>query len=361
MLISKRYLRLMTGFLLCSTLLAAQDNRPKNIILFIGDGMGIAQITAGRTVKGKLELERFRDLGLLITHSADNYLTDSAAGATALATGVKTYNGAIGVDVNKKPLKTVLEYAEQAGKATGLISTSSVTHATPASFAAHVDSRKKDNEIAEGMSRSGVDVLIGGGLAYFLPESAEGSKRDDELDLLSRLAKPQQIVRTAEAFRAYSGKEKLVALLADKHMGKADERPLTLKEMTRKAIEILSQDEDGFFLMVEGSQIDWGGHGNDTEYIIMEMVDFDAAVGEGLDFAESNGETLVIVTADHETGGFSLEKGSIAEHKVEKGDFTTNYHTAEMVPLLAAGPSARLLTGIHQNTHVGTVMISLIK
>ncbi len=352
---------LMAALLLCSVSIFAQEKKPKNIILFIGDGMGVPQITAGRTVKGELQLERFRELGLLITHSADSYLTDSAAGATALATGVKTYNGAIGVDMDKKPLKTVLEYAEQAGKATGLVSTSSITHATPASFAAHVDSRKKDNEIAESMSRSGVDVLIGGGLGYFLPKSAKDSKRDDELDLLARLAKPEQVVRTAEALRAYSGKDKLIALLATKHMGKADERPVTLAEMTRKAIDILSQDEDGFFLMVEGSQIDWGGHANDSEYIIMEMIDFDAAVGTGLDFAESNGETLVIVTADHETGGFALEKGSVDEHKLEKGDFTTNYHTAEMVPLFAAGPSAHLLTGIHQNTHVGKIMISLIK
>jgi alkaline phosphatase len=158
---------------------------PKNIILFIGDGMGVSQITAGKIVKGNLNLEEFKVVGLRTTHSQSALITDSAAAGTALATGYKTYNGAISVSRYKKPLKTIVEYAEEKQKTTGVVVSCSVTDATPATFVAHVDSRRKHAVIAEHITRSGIDVLFGGGLAYFLPKSTHGSKRDDEKNLIA--------------------------------------------------------------------------------------------------------------------------------------------------------------------------------
>ncbi|MCB0282750.1 MAG: alkaline phosphatase [Calditrichae bacterium] len=337
-------------------LLSFASETPKNIILFIGDGMGPAQITALKTVTGTPNLERFKNAGFATTYSEDEYVTDSAAGATALATGFKTYNGAISVDAAHQKLKTVLEYAEELGKSTGLVATCSITHATPAAFAAHQPSRKMNNEIADDITASGTDVIIGGGLSFFLPKSADNSAREDEKDLFSKLKSSHNLVNNDNEFKNFHGKN-LVYLYAKEHPGKANERTLSLKEMTSKAIEVLSQNDNGFFLMVEGSQIDWGGHANESDYIISEIVDFDGAVGAGLDFAEKNKETMIVVTADHETGGYSLLGGSIAEKKVTKTEFTTKGHSAVMVPVFSFGPGSDVLTGIIDNTLIGKTII----
>ncbi|KAA0230454.1 alkaline phosphatase [candidate division KSB1 bacterium] len=340
---------------------APSERLPKNIILFIGDGMGVAQVSAGKTVKGTLQLEQCKTAGLLTTHASDAYVTDSAAGATALAAGIKTYNKAIGVDPDKKPVKTVLEYAAEKGKATGLVATCTITHATPACFAAHVDDRNKYNEIAEQLARSPVDVMLGGGWGYFVPKSQTDSKREDEQDLWAILAKDRTAIRTLEEFQKLAKPKKLVGLFEAGHLGKADSRTVTLPAMTAKAIEILAQNKNGFFLMVEGSQIDWGSHDNNSDYAIMEMVDFDDAIGVGLDFAKKNNETLIVVTADHETGGYSLLGGSVAEKTVTKTAFTTTGHSGVMVPIFAFGPGSEVFGGIHDNTIVGQKLIEYVK
>ncbi len=328
---------------------------PKNIILFIGDGMGPAQITAARTMKGKLALEKFKVAGFVLTHSANNYITDSAAGATAYATGHKTYNGAISVDPQtKKPLKTILEFAEELGKSTGLVSTSSVTHATPACFAAHVKSRNQQEEIAEHIASSGVDVLIGGGRGYFLPKGKDGSRRKDFKNLFGAM-RAYTFANSEMEFRTVGTPERLVALLESNHLNKAKDRKIDLATMTQKAIEILSRNKQGFFLMVEGSQIDWAGHDNNKNYLIAELLDFDAAIGVAQDFAARGSETLVLVTADHETGGMALMGGSLERKKIEI-QFSTGHHTAVMVPVFAFGPGAENFGGIQQNTHIGKMM-----
>lgn len=340
---------------------AGQKNVPKNIILLIGDGMGVGQVSAAKTVKGTLAMEQFKTVGLLTTNSHNNYVTDSAAAGTALATGEKTYNGAIAVSAEKEPLKTALEWAEDKGKATGIVVTCSVTHATPAAFMAHVDSRKKNEDIAEDIAECGVDVLFGGGLQYFAPKGENGSKRKDYKDLVAELAKKMQFARSADEFYGLTTDRPAAALLAPGHLPRVAERKVSLAEMTYKAIRILSRDEDGFFLMVEGSQIDWAGHDNDAEYLISEAVDFDDAVNAALNFAHVDGQTLVIATADHETGGFALLDGSVTERQVSETDFASKSHTGEMVPLFATGPGSRAFAGIHDNTVIGRRIIEYLK
>ncbi len=336
------------------------DDIPHNIILFIGDGMGTAHITAARTAAGKLHMERLDAGGLLTTHPYEGFITDSAASGTAIATGQKTRNGMISRAPDHRDLKTVLEYAEEMQKSTGIVVTSSVTHATPAVFLAHVDDRSDNDRIAEQIAGSDVDVLFGGGLAYFIPRSSEGSKREDEKDLLRMLGERLDIALTAEEFEELGDSAGAAAFTALRHPGNASERGISLAGMTAKAIRILSKDPDGFFLMVEGSQIDWEGHDNSTEGVIAETVDFDDAVGAGMDFAEEDGRTLVIVTSDHETGGFAIHDGSVDKRTVTEGRFTTGSHTGSMIPILAYGPGARLLGGIHDNTFLGRRMIEFI-
>jgi len=334
---------------------------PKNIILFIGDGMGVSHITAGKIVKGVLNLESFRTSGLLTTHSRNALITDSAAAATAMATGYKTDNGAISVSSEKEPLKTVAEYAEENGKSTGLVVSCSVTDATPSAFVAHVERRTQKNLIAEQIANSDIDVLFGGGWAYFVPESVKGSKRADEKDLIAILKKRMKVIRSVEEFQQLGMIDSVTGFFAAEHPPQARYRKPQLPELTNKAIEILSRNKAGFFLMVEGSQIDWAAHKNKQDFIINEMIDFDNAVGVGLEFAKSNSQTLVLVTADHETGGFAIHHGSVEERRISDSGFTTSEHTAAMVPIFAYGPGSSVFSGIKDNTFVGKTLIQYLQ
>lgn len=341
----------------------AQERIPKNIILMIGDGMGISQVTAGRTYKGSLELDKFRTLGLLLTHAYGKYyVTDSAAGATALSSGVKTYNGAIGVGPDTTKVETALERAEKLGKKTGIVVSCSITHATPASFVAHVPNRAMQLEIAEQMSSADVDIYLGSGWGWFLPQS-KGGRRTDGRDLVATMQKRGYVyVSSDSGFRSLdlTTSEKILGLFAKNHVPEAQKRVPSLVEMTAKAISFLSGSANGFFLMVEGSQIDWAGHDNKSDQIAVEMADFDDAIGEALRFAQQNPETLIIVTADHETGGYSLVGGSREKRQIE-GKFIYGGHTAAMVPLFSTGPSAERFAGIQENSNVGKILLELLK
>lgn len=335
---------LMSGALTgCSQKIVSQ---PKNIILMVGDGMGTAQIYAGLTGnKGKLNLERCTAVGFHKNQASDNYVTDSAAGATALASGQTTYNGAIGVDSTGKPIPTILEIAERNGLATGLVATCSITHATPACFISHQPSRAMNEAIALDFLKIDIDVFIGGGRKYF-------SKRSDGLNLTDSLkARGYQIANSIkEVKQIKSGK--LAAFLADEQQSKFSEgRGDELVKSTEVALQLLKGNKKGMFMMIEGSQIDWGGHGNDTKYIVDEMIDFDNAIGKVLDFAAADGNTLVIITADHETGGFSIIGGDMKTGTVE-GKFTTGSHTGVMIPVFAYGPGSEKFSGIYQNTDI---------
>lgn len=330
---------------------------PKNIILLIGDGMGLTQVTAGLySNHNQLNLERFPITGLIKTHSAKHLITDSGAAATAFACGCKTYNGAIGMTRDKKPCLTILEQANQHGLATGLVASCSMTHATPASFVAHVASRADVQEIATFFLQTKVDLLIGGGLKSFNKRSI------DQRDLYAELADAGYVVSNFAAAKLsalkLSPERPFAWFSAEEEPAHAANGRDYLPIAARLAPEFLKKRSDkGFFLMLEGSQIDWAGHDNNAPYAISEMLDFDAAIGEILKFAEADGETLVIVTADHETGGMAIEQGSVMDTLQIK--FTTNYHTASMVPVFAYGPGAELFGGVYDNTDIYRKMEAL--
>lgn len=338
----------LTGF-------SQKKKNPKNIILMVGDGMGVAQIYAGLTANhGKLNLEQCTIVGFHKNTASDKYVTDSAAGATAFSCGVKTYNGAIGVDASGKPVPTILEIAEQNGLATGLVATCSITHATPASFISHQPSRALDENIALDFLKTDVDVFIGGGRKFF-------SQRTDGLNLNDSLkARGYQIANSiAEVQKFTSGK--LAAFLADEQQPKfSNGRGDELVKSTDVALQLLKSNKKGMFMMIEGSQIDWGGHSNDTQYIIDEMIDFDNAIGKVIDFAKKDGKTLVIITADHETGGFTINGGDLKTGKVE-GKFTTGSHTGVMIPVFAYGPGAEQFSGIYENHEIFHKMMSAFR
>ena len=353
------FIILLIGIILVSC--SAGDKYPKNIILFIGDGMGVAQITAGKIVQGKLNLERFSVMGLVTTYSENKLVTDSAAAATALATGHKADNREIAVSPGNKPLKTLFEYAQEIGKSTGVVVTSSVTDATPAAFLAHTANRGNQADIAEQILNSGINVLIGGGWAYFIPESNAGSRRKDNTNLLAALESKMPLVLSYDKLNSDGKPNKLAALLAPVGLPKAAERNYTLAELTKAAIGILLKNQKGFVLMVEGSQIDWAAHHQNQGEIISEMIDFDGAVGAGLDFARQSGNTLIIVTADHETGGFAVLDGSMETKQVTASGFTTTHHTATMVPIFAYGPGSAKFSGIQDNARIGSNIIAQLR
>ena len=342
--------------------LNAQEHRPLNIIMMIGDGMGVAQVTAGRTKKGRLELEKFRHVGLLLTNAyGPDYIEDSAAGATALSTGVATRNGMIGMGPDSLALETVLERAQKLGKKTGIVVSCSITHATPASYVAHVPSRSMHLEIALQIANAESDLYLGSGWGWFLPKEL-GGRRTDGRDLLAAMRKRgYTVVLSDSAFRASkpSKNSKIIGLFAEDHVGTAQIRKPGLAELTSHALATLS-GESGFFLLVEGSQIDWAGHDNKSDQIMEEMADFDDAIGMVLNFAKKNPETLVIVTADHETGGYAIIDGSSGE-KTVRGGFVTEHHTGAMVPLFAMGPGAEQFTGIRPNSDVGMILLKMLE
>ena len=330
----------------------SEIRKPKNIILLIGDGMGLSQVSAAIYYKdGIPNFERFSAIGLSKTSSGNELVTDSAAGATVFSAGVKTYNGAIGVNMDTIPVSTISEQLSRDGYATGIVATSSIQHATPASFYAHVKHRRMYEEITEYAPHSGIDIFIGGGLKFF-------TDRKDKRNLLENMRTEGYTVITDKLpSKPIEGKE--LILLAEDGMPKMSEgRGDFLPNATKLAIEKLSKNPKGFFLMVEGSQIDWGGHNNDADYLIQELLDFDKAIGVALDFAKRNGETLVIVTADHETGGFTLSADGNDYDKI-KPTFSTTGHSGTMVPVFAEGPGAELFNGIYESNEIYYKMMEL--
>lgn len=334
--------------------ISLEVKKPKNIILLIGDGMGLSQVSTAIYYKdGKPNFERFNTIGLSKTSSASDLVTDSAAGATVFSTGEKTYNGAIGVSKDTIPLPTIVEQLSKRGLATGIVATSSIQHATPASFYAHVKSRSLYEDITEFAPNSGVNFFAGGGLKFF-------NQRKDGKDLLEEMKIKGYEVITDKLPTTPSEKNELI-LLAENGMPKMSEgRGDFLPNATKLALEKLSKNEKGFFLMVEGSQIDWGGHDNDADYLIQELLDFDKTLGVALDFAKQNGETLVIVTADHETGGYTLASDGSDYNKI-KPSFSTTGHSGTMVPVFAEGPGAILFNGIYESIEIYHKMMELFE
>lgn len=354
---------MVLAFLGCSNTVQQfqEGQKPKNIILLIGDGMGLAQLSTTFYYQDKKpSFTRFRNIGLITTSSAAEKVTDSASSATAYATGERTYNGAIGVDMDTANITNIVEILSPMGFSTGVIATSSVVHATPASFYAHSPSRNYYEYLATQMHRSDIDFFAGGGIKFF-------AQREDKKNYVDSLIANGFEIENIDIdnFKPGDLSKKYGALLSADGMPRMlDGRGDFLRKATKKGIDYLKQDEDGFFLMVESSQIDWGGHANDAEYIITETRDFDTVIDEVMDFAEKDGNTLVIVTADHETGGFSLSAAEIrrqADYSKIVPTFSTGGHSATLVPVFAYGPGAELFQGVYENKEIFDKMLAALK
>ncbi|MCE0741907.1 alkaline phosphatase PhoB [Bacillus inaquosorum] len=291
------------------------QNEIKNVIVLIGDGMGVSYTSAHRYLKDNkktkfVEPTSFDQylVGQQTTYPEDpeQNVTDSASAATAMSAGIKTYNNAIAVDNDGSEAKTVLEAAKEKGKSTGLVATSEITHATPASFGSHDHSRKNMNSIADDYfdemvnGKHKIDVLLGGGKSNF-------DRKDRNLIKEFKKAGYSYVDNRKDMLK--NKDSQVLGLFADGGLPKKIDRTKdipSLKDMTNTAIKKLSKDKDGFFLMVEGSQIDWAGHDNDIVGAMSEMEDFEQAYKAALDFAKKDKHTLVVATADHSTGGYSI-------------------------------------------------------
>jgi len=287
--------------------------KAENVIYMIPDGFSADYASNYRIYKGEEAVWDAHLKGMFTTYSANSAITDSAAAGTAMATGVKTNNGVVGLDAEGDELETILEASEKAGKSTGLVATSTITHATPASFVANVDSRNNETEIARQMADSGVDVILGGGKNNFLPAS-EGGNQDERNLIREAQDKGAAYVETREQLLDVDDLDvdegdRLLGLFADDELAPELQRGETqqpsIAEMTEAAIDALEEDKDGFFLVVEGSQIDWAGHANDAAWAMSEAAAFEKAVEEAIEFAEEDGNTLVVVAGDHDTGGMT--------------------------------------------------------
>ncbi|WP_019638499.1 alkaline phosphatase [Paenibacillus fonticola] len=317
----------------------AAKGESRNLIVLIGDGMGPAQVSAARYFQQyqhgvkSLNLDpyyvgqatTFADRGEDGGQVVSGIVTDSASAGTAFATGNKTYNAAISVsneDVSR-PFASVLEAAELSGKATGLVTTARITHATPAVYASHVRSRDNENAIASQYLDSGVDVLFGGGESFFVTKDEKGKRTDKNL-LPEFEAKGYKVVKTGQSLSGLTAKDsKVLGLFGGSHVAYVPDRTAaipSLAEMTSKALEILAANENGFAIMIEGGRIDHAGHANDFPTMIQETLDFDEAFKVAIEFAKKDGNTSVVVTADHETGGLSLSRDNIYELNVDLWD-----------------------------------------
>src|SRR5690606_32012384 len=309
------------------------DSRPKNVVLMIGDGNGLAQISAAMIAnRGDLTITGLKHIGLIKTSADDDLVTDSAAAATALATGVKTNNRAIGQGPKGEDLNTLVEEAAAHGYNTALVATDAIYGATPASFYANRKERDDTPGLVADLLSSELEFFIAGGgdQESLIKDTFATKSLEDFKDLK---------VRTA------------VYLGAGKAPSMKDGRGDLLPRAVKKALDVLSADKAPFFLMVEAAQIDNGGHSNDTEGIVREMLDFDRTIAEVLRFADTHNNTLVIVTADHETSGFGIVGGD-QDKGVVQGDFLTVDHSGIMVPVFAYDPQAEKFNGIYENTDV---------
>ena len=332
-----------------------------NVILLIGDGMGPAQLAAGMFASaGKIAVERMPIVGLHKNESSDNLVTDSAAGATAFSCGQKTYNGAIGVLSDSATCKTLLERAAELGRPTGLVATSTIVHATPASFFAHEALRSSYENIARQLVDAPVEFFFGGGLNFF------SSRESDDRDLVEEMKAKGRVVETfleTPAEEAKPDPSKPYGYLS----ANADPLPAAqgrtyLPGASRLALDYLAGRDTagrGFFLMIEGSQIDWGGHANQGDYIVSEVQDFSRALDVVLDWAQDHPNTLVVVTADHETGGFSINYGSSRDSLIY--GFTSDYHTATLIPVFASGVGAERFSGVYENTAIYGKVLAVLE
>ena len=323
----------------------SQGKKIKNVILMIGDGMSLMHVYSAWTAnRGKLFLDNCQAVGLSKTYCADKLITDSGAGGTAIASGQKTNYHYVGVDTLGHPLKSLVDFAAAKGKSTGIAVTCRLWDATPADFCCHNKDRDAESEIVTDYVNCNADYVFGGGAKLF-------ENREDGRDLFKELR--ENGFRTprswAELAGIKSGKVFAVPYPVDTPL--PAERGDLLARASLKGIDLLNQNKNGFFMMIEGSQLDDYGHFNDLDLLMQETHDFDRTIGAIYEWAAKDGETLVVVTADHETGGLTLVDGDLKEGKIVC-KFSTGGHSGVMVPVYAFGPGAQEFTGIYENTAI---------
>jgi len=365
---------LLSIFLLISCNSISQE---PNIVLMIGDGMGLTQITSGMySNNNSTALENFQYVGLSKTHSYDNLVTDSAAAGTAMSSGVKTQNKVLGLDHNGNPIKSILSLSQEKGYSTALIATSNILHATPASFFANIDYRYNYEPIADQLTESGINYFVGGGEKYF-------NSRQDKRNLINEMTENGYefvynisdfeknksnhlgfFTAKDEPYYFYKGTNYSYRELDEDDYNEDELEDFTGRESylarsTKATLEKLDKMGKPFFIMIEGSQIDWGGHDNDQKYMVSQFLEFNDAIQVVLDFAKKNKNTIVVVTADHETGGAAIVRGKLSD-STNKIRFATGSHTASMVPVFSYGHKAHLFKGIYENTEIFNKLLSIL-
>lgn len=323
-----------------------KNSKIKNVILLIGDGNGLTQISAAALANGgDLTMLQLKQMGLIKTQAADDFTTDSAAGGTAIATGEKSYNRSIGMSMQRKPLENMTELLSKYDFSTAVLTTDEVIGATPSAFYAHQLDRDDNSLIAKDLLNSEIDVFVGGGKKAFKDVAI-----DEAFTLLGSV---DQI--------GNSSADRIGVFLAEAGLpGVINGRDDVLARATKETISFLQAKDKPFFMLVEGAKIDSYGHFNNTGGIVTEGIDFDKAVAEAIKFADKDGQTLVVVTADHETGGFAIPQGNVEKGFIE-GDFISNDHSGAMVPIFAYGPKSSEFRGVYENNEVFHKIIKLLK
>ena len=315
--------------------------------------MGISAISSGMYSNNNYtSLERSEYIGLLKTHSLDDLVTDSAASGTAMSSGVKTYNRTVGLDGNLSSVKSILEICRDRGYMTAIVATSSIVHATPASYYSKVKSRYQYDEIASQLSKSNINFFVGGGEKYF-NDRVDGRNLINEMD-------DYFFANSLESFKNINSNKIGYLTYYDEPVGKHEGREPSLEDIAQITIQKLKSFDNPFFLLVEGSQIDWGGHDNDSEHLISEMLEFDKTIETVFNFADKDKNTLVVITADHETGGAAIVDGNLEESFV-KIKYVSGDHTATMVPIFSLGPYSSLFKGVYDNTEIFDKLEAIIK
>ena len=356
----------------------SQEYESPNIILMIGDGMGLTQITSGMySNNNSTSLEDFQYVGLSKTHSYDNLVTDSAASGTAMSSGKKTQNKVLGLDHEANPIKSILSICQDKGYSTALIATANILHATPAAFFANIDYRYNYKDIAVQMTKSGVNFFVGGGEKYF-------NSREDKRNLINEMTEDgYEFVYNISDFEKnksnylgfftakdepyyfykgvnYSSREYDESdYNEDEPLEDFTGRESYLARSTKATLDKLNEIGEPFFIMIEGAQIDWGGHDNDQNYMVSQFLEFNDAIEVALEFAKKDKNTIVVVTADHETGGAAIVRGKLSDSTI-KNRFATTNHTASMVPVFSYGPKAHLFKGIYENTEIFNKLLSIV-
>ena len=332
----------------------AQDAEIRNVILFIGDGMGLEHVCCAWVLNhGKLNLDNFPYTGISRTYCTDNLITDSGAGGTALAAGQKTAESHVGVAADGSDLPSVLVKARELGKLTGVAVTCHFADATPCDFCCHNAERYEQEDLIADYAECGVDYHAGGGLDWFT------TKRTDGRDITAEMAAAGYAVALDEAALMRDGLP-VIGILAPDNLPVARERGDLFRRMVARGLELLSAGPNGFVMMIEGSCIDDGLHENDLPKAMEEILDFDRTVGDVLEWAAADGHTLVVVTADHNTGAITLQDGDLAEGKIGVA-FGNEGHNGIAVPVYAWGPGSAAFTGIKENADWGKLIASFVK